>query len=42
MVGAFSQPGTEPNKMEGYPPIPMFSVGLLIEKRPFQDWAMPG
>ena len=26
--------------MEGYPPIPMFSVGLLIGKRPFQDGAM--
>ena len=28
--------------MEGYPPIPMFSVSLLIGKRPFQDGAMPG
>ena len=28
--------------MEGYSPIPMFSVGLLIGKRPFQDGAMPG
>ena len=28
--------------MEGYPPIPMFSVGLLIGKRPFQDGAMLG
>ena len=27
--------------MEGYSPIPMFSVGLLIGKRPFQDGAMP-
>ena len=25
-----------------YPPIPMFSVGLLIGKRFFQDGAIPG
>ena len=52
MVGAFTQPGprvrlfrqteTEPTKTEGYPPIPMFSVGLLIGKHPFQDGAMLG
>ena len=29
-------------KMEGYPPIPMFSVGLLVGKNPFQDGAMLG
>ena len=28
--------------MEGYLPIPRFSEGLLIGKRPFQDGAMPG
>ena len=28
--------------MEGYPPILMFSLGLLIDKCPFQDGAMPG
>ena len=27
---------TVPTKTEGYPPIQMFSVGLLIGKRPFQ------
>ena len=27
--------------MEGYLPIPMFNEGLLLGKRPFQDWAMP-
>ena len=53
MVGAFTQPGpwvslfidfkmTDRNRTKGYPPIPMFSVGLLIGKRPFQDGAMPG
>ena len=31
-----------PTKTEGYPPTPMFSVGLLIGKYPFQDGAMPG
>ena len=27
---------------EVYPPIPMFSLGLLIGKRPFLDGAMSG
>ena len=32
---------TKPDKTEGYPPIPIFSKGLLIGKRPFQNVAMP-
>ena len=35
-----SQTETKSAKMEGYPAIPMFILGPLIGKRPFQDWAL--
>ena len=34
--------GQQPRISERYPPTPIFSVGLLIGKRPFQDGAMLG